>query len=95
MDYARDNRAKCKPGTTLRGQATIEFTFCIFIIFLFVYSFIKIFQWTGIGLAERGQIHDKVLTRNIVESASGPLGPRQQIDPFFYKQRKMRAVWGE
>ncbi len=79
------------------GQVLLEFTFSIFVIFLFVYAFIKVFQWTGIGLAERGQVHQKFLSRNdVVENwGNNTDGPLRQIDPYFYKPRKIRAVWGE
>jgi len=97
MDYTRHipiARHKRLKGST--GQAVLEFTFSIFVIFLFIYAFIKVFQWTGIGLAERRQIHEKVLTRDIIEGWSTAAdGPLKQIDPFFYKQRRIKAVWGE
>lgn len=76
----------------------MEFTFAIFIVFLFVYAFIKVFQWSGISLAERGQVHQKALIQPITENFNSMTvsdGPLKQIDPYFYKQKKIRAVWGE
>ena len=78
------------------GQVVLEFTFSIFIIFLFVYAFIKIFQWTGTGLAERTIVHEKTLKRSITENwVNNKDGPLQQINPYFYKSRKIKAVYGE
>ncbi len=71
--------------TKNKAQTTIEFTFCMIIIFLMIYGMMKVFQWSGVDLAERRIAHETVLT--------GGGGPRAQIDPHFSVPQKMNAIW--
>lgn len=78
------------------GQVIIEFTFCMIIVFLMIYSLIMIFRWTGTDLADRRISHERTLrspiNRNYTLADPGA-GPLTQIDPFFYKPVGMNAIW--
>ena len=80
------------------GQAIMEFTFSMIIVFMLAYAIVTVFQWTGVGLVERNMANENSLIVSVDEGYTpqnfnkGPVG---QLDPFFYKPRKMRAVWGE
>lgn len=49
------------------GQVMLEFTFSMTILLLMIFGTMKIFQWTGLELAERRQAHESVLSSSIVE----------------------------
>ncbi len=79
-----------------KAQVIMEFSLCMFIIFLMIFALVKILRWTGIDLVERRRAHDKVLHQPIKEdySYSAPWqGPLKQIDPYFYGSYSMNAVW--
>ena len=81
-----------------RAQAVIEFTFAMILVLLMVYALMSIFRWNGVSLAERRIAHENALIAPIVEGfqdTQNALGPQKQIDPYFYKPKKVRAVWGE
>lgn len=87
---------KPRKNNKLYGQVIIEFTFCMIIVMLMMYSLIKIFRWTGVDLAERRIAHDVTLksavTRDYSASSLGD-GPMGQIDTYFYSPIKINAVW--
>ena len=42
------------------AQATLEFVFCILIVFLIFYSCVKAMQWTGKALVKPGTEHQTI-----------------------------------
>ena len=80
----------------------MEFTFCMIIITLMIYSMMMIFRWMGVDLAERRIAHDSALTQPVGASSDGPgaytidkvytQSPAKQIDTYFYKPIKMNAI---
>ena len=50
-----------------KGQVIVEYTFCLIIVFLMVYSMIKIFRWSGTNLVKRQKDHQALLTAHIEE----------------------------
>ncbi|VAX38282.1 hypothetical protein MNBD_UNCLBAC01-1583 [hydrothermal vent metagenome] len=48
-----------------KAQAILEFTFCMIVVFLMIYGVVKIFQWTGLDLAQRRITHDQKLVAGI------------------------------
>ncbi len=81
------------------GQVMLEFVFSLMVVLLLLYAVVKVFSWTGSSLVERRKAHDQKLTTPISEefnpSTQMSQGPLNQIDPFYYKKKKVRAVWGE
>ncbi len=79
-----------------KGQVIIEFTFCVIVVMLMMYGLIMIFRWTGVSMANRRIGHDSTLevgfTRNYGSGAVGQ-GPLKQLDTYFFKPSKMKAVW--
>ncbi len=76
----------------------IEFTFCMIIVFLMVYSITKIFEWSGRELTARRVGHtsrltytDPSLTRSYTSAADSE--QIAQISPFFSSGVDMNAVW--
>ena len=47
----------------IKAQATLEFAFCLIVVFLIFYSCIKAMQWVGIALV-RPSIEHKMITKN-------------------------------
>jgi hypothetical protein len=78
-----------------KGQAVIEFTFCMIIVFLMIYAIIMVLRWTGRDLAARRAAHEGLLRTPAATEANGPNGPRMQINPYFYTPVGIKAVWGE
>ncbi len=79
-----------------KAQVTLEFSFCMIIILLMMFSLIRIFRWTGMDLAERRKAHERELGKivGLVEDYEFPrTGPLKQIDPYFFKPGKLDAVW--
>jgi len=92
-----------------RGQVIVEYTFCLIIVFLMVYSMIKIFRWSGVNLAQRQKDHQTLLIAPINPDVGKCLdydingvclarveeseGPLKQIDPYFSDPLPMNAVW--
>jgi len=73
------------------AQATIEFIFCMIIVFVMMYTTVRVFRWTGIDLVERRIRHDQVLKNRKI------LGRKEtyhQITPNFYKPLPMNATFG-
>ena len=80
------------------AQAVIEFTFGMILVLLMAYALMQIFRWSGVSLAERRIAHENALIAPIVEDfpdGTIGVGPESQIDPYFYKPKKVKAVWGE
>ena len=77
-----------------QGQAALEFSFCMIVVFLMIYGIVMILRWTGLDLAERRRAHDTRLIAPIdqdyVNASDGPL---YQVDPYFYSPIKMNAIW--
>lgn len=64
--------------TGSRGQAIIEFTFCMVIALLMIYGTMMLFRWGGIDLAERRIAYDETLTQNIIEDYGSCLKYEEQ-----------------
>ncbi len=77
---------KWRLPTSRQGQATIEFTFAMIVIIFLIYGMVQVFRWAGLDLAERRVAHDKLLTNE-------SLTAEQQLNPEFYRSRKMNAVY--
>ena len=79
-----------------QGQAMMEFTFSMIIIFLMIYALVKITQWTGFDLVQRTQAHETQLfvpiANRYFQIGAGPL---KQIAPYFHYPTPMNAVFGE
>lgn len=90
-------RVDCKQRVAWqgRGQAVIEFTFCMIIIFLMIYAIIMVLRWTGRDLADRRAAHEGLLRTSAATEVNGPYGPSMQINPYFYTPVGIKAVWGE
>ena len=77
------------------GQVMIEFTFCMIIVFLMIFSLTKIFEWSGREFTNRRQQHDTVLrstaTRDYVDPSDSE--QIQQISPYFSGGADMNAIW--
>jgi len=68
------------------GQAMVEFSFCVILVFILFVGLIKVFVWTGRDLVERRRTHERVLR----ELSSGG---REQVRPvFFYSSRFNAAI---
>jgi hypothetical protein len=70
---------------TQRGQSTIEFTFAMMVTLVLIYALFMVFRWAGLDLAERRVAHERLLTDET-------LRPEQQLNPEFYKPRKLDAA---
>ena len=68
------------------GQSMIEFTFATMVTLILVFALFMVFRWAGLDLAERRFAHDQTLTDN-------SLSPYQQLNPDFYKPRKIEAAF--
>ncbi len=76
------------------GQVTVEFTLCTVIVLVLMYGCIKALRWIGLTLAERRDAFDKTLIADInVEHWPGTASPLKQLNPNFYKERKMGLVF--
>lgn len=100
-----------KEKKTKHAQVMIEFTFCMIVLLIMMYSLVKVFQWTGTDLARRRQAHDSFLTQDTGEAVHGhdkgdsttfyyprstsTEGPFVQLEPNFYQPTTMNAVWFE
>ena len=77
-----------------KGQATLEFAFCMIVVFLMIYGITMILRWTGMDLAERRRAHDTRLIAPVAQDYVNPSdGPLYQVDPYFYNPIKMNAIW--
>ncbi len=80
------------------GQVLIEFTFSMIIVFLMIYAFTKIFDWSGREITNRRIMHDNVLKSTSAGTQRGyntvnDSEQIQQISPFFSSGTPMNAVW--
>ena len=69
-----------------KGQAAIEFTFAMMITLIMVFALLMVFRWAGLDLADRRVSHDKTLSNET-------LRPEQQLNPDFYRPRKIDAAY--
>jgi hypothetical protein len=69
-----------------RGQSTIEFTFAMMVTLILFYALFMVFRWAGLDLAERRYAHESLLSNE-------SLRPEQQLNPDFYKPRKLDAAF--
>ena len=79
-----------------RGQTMVEFTFCLIVILLIIYSLMRIFEWTGKDQAKRRIAHDDLIITRVKHSykKENPWeGPAKQLDPYFYTPIRMNAIW--
>ena len=49
------------------GQSIMEFTFCMIVVLIMLYSTAMVFRWTGMDLAERRIAYERSSSFNIVE----------------------------
>ncbi|MGE0267838.1 MAG: hypothetical protein AB7S78_05230 [Candidatus Omnitrophota bacterium] len=88
-------RLQRKDRSKKLGQVMIEFTLCMIIVFLMIYSLTKIFEWSGREFTDRRQKHDTVLrstgTRGYVDPADSE--QIKQISPYFSGGSDMNAIW--
>ena len=94
--YTLNGRPKPLPEQGGRGQAIVEFVFCMIIVMLMFYGLVMIFRWSGLDLAERRIAHEESLANFIDEDyteGQEDQGPLKQLDTYFYEPEKMNAVW--
>lgn len=72
--------------TRNHGQSAIEFTFAMMVTLILVFALLMVFRWVGLDLANRRFTHDDTL-------ADDSLRPEQQLNPDFYKPRKVDAAF--
>ncbi len=68
------------------GQSTIEFTFAMTVTLIMLFALLMVFRWVGLDLADRRFTHDRMLSNDA-------LRPEQQLNPDFYKPRKIDAAY--
>jgi flagellar biogenesis protein FliO len=68
------------------GQSTIEFSFAMMVTLIIVVALILVFRWVGMDYANRRFTHEQLLTND-------SLRPEQQLNPDFYRARKIDAAY--
>ena len=68
------------------GQSMVEFTFAMMATLILIFALLMVFRWAGMDLAERRFAHEDLLTDNT-------LRPEQQLNPDFFKPRKIGAAF--
>ncbi|MCA9401292.1 MAG: hypothetical protein KC713_06670, partial [Candidatus Omnitrophica bacterium] len=63
-----------------KGQAIIEFTFSMVIVFLMIYGVMKVFQWTGLDLANRRIAHESLLVGDVLQDYSACQGYQSVVN---------------
>lgn len=91
-------KSQRRKAAKLRGQTMIEFTFCMIIVFLMIYSITKVFEWSGRELVSRRVGHTSRLTTSgggLTRSYTSAADSEQiaQISPFYSSGVDMNAVW--
>jgi len=77
-----------------KGQTMIEFTFCMIVTMLMLYSTIMIFRWAGLDIVNRRKAHEALLNTGVAETyPTVGDGPQKQISRYFYRPMPMKAVW--
>lgn len=71
---------------TQRGQSIIEFTFAMILTALLLFGVVRIFQWSGLILAEHRMADEKVILNKEIL-------PHQQLEEEYFKPRKMNAIF--
>ena len=69
-----------------RAQSIIEFTFTMVAMMLLFFGLVRVFRWAGMDLADRRYQHD-------ASFHNWSLKPEEQLNPNFYKTRKIDAVF--
>ena len=92
--HTQTNRYPLTANRYHKGQVILEFTFCLIVVLLLIYAVMKAFKWAGVDLVERRMAHDQGLTQTVpdnwhVRQVDGPL---RQLDPEFYKAKKMGLI---
>jgi hypothetical protein len=98
--YPQQDLGKTRPKmghtngiTKDRGQSTIEFTFAMIVTFILIYALVMVFRWAGLDLAERRFAHERLLQMEKDPVTGAVTRPEQQLNPEFYKPRKLEAVF--
>ena len=77
-----------------KGQAVIEFTFCMIIILLLFFGCVMAFRWAGVSLAERRAAHDKTIKANLPDNwPDFSASALRQVDKDFYKNNSMNLIF--
>ena len=69
----------------IKGQAILEFSFCMIVILIMFYGVIKVFHWAGRDSVERQRSHDSLLI--------GGSNAKDQISPYYHGPTRMDAIW--
>ena len=78
------------------GQVLLEFTFCMAVVLIMIFSLAMILRWAGTDFARRRIVHEETLVQGTVaQGHTDSLIPQRQLDPYFYRPVRMNAVWGE
>ena len=79
------------------GQVLLEFTFCMAVVLIIIFSLAMILRWAGTDFARRRIAHDETLLQGggAQDRMNDGLIPQRQLDPYFYRPARMNAVWGE
>ena len=86
-----------------KAQVIIEFSFCMIVLLLMLYSTMMIFHWTGIDIVGRRISYDNSLFQSVSQDYSVVAGPGyswipkggtiQQLNPNFYTPTLMNAIF--
>ena len=77
-----------------KGQAILEYTFCLVIILLLFYGCVMVFRWAGVNLADRRILHDQGLQAGIDENwRKFEDGPLKQLAPGSFNMSSMNLVF--
>ena len=68
-----------------QAQVAIEFIFSMIILFIMVYSLLRIYCWTGEDLVQRQLAHETTIL--------GKTSYDDFPDPYFYTSTPMNAIW--
>jgi len=91
--WKREHRNTSGSLNRHRGQSTIEFTFGMVILGLIIYGLVQCFRWVMLDLTERRVDHERVLTLQGVNPATGAqYTTEDQLNPNFHSIRKIDAV---
>ena len=99
-----DNRCNQSTGTTLvlikvimlKGQSTVEFSFCFVLALLLFYGCIMAIRWAGVSLVERRVGQEESLTTFVDPDTwnhSFVEGPIKQLQPKFYPGTEMNLIF--
>ena len=90
----KKQKLKQQDNKYLAGQVMLEFTFCMAVVLLMLFSLIMVLRWVRVDLAERRRSHDESIVRGSPDDGvTNRMIPMEQLDPFFYRPIRMNAVW--